>query len=48
VTDKGSVNQTAVLANRAAIVEQLYAAAPADWVIDIREGRQVSGTTHHD
>ena len=48
VTDKGSVNQKAVLANRAAIVEQLYAAAPADCVIDIREGRHVSGTTHHD
>ena len=27
VTDKGSVNQKAVLANRAALVEQLYGAA---------------------
>jgi feruloyl-CoA synthase len=33
MTDKGSINQRAVLAHRAAIVEELYAAAPASRVI---------------
>jgi feruloyl-CoA synthase len=33
MTDKGSINQRAVLAHRAAIVEELYAAAPAPHVI---------------
>ena len=28
MTDKGSINQRAVLANRAALVEELYADAP--------------------
>jgi feruloyl-CoA synthase len=33
MTDKGSINQRAVLANRAALVEELYAAAPPPHVI---------------
>jgi len=33
MTDKGSINQRAVLAHRAAIVEELYAAAPPSHVI---------------
>lgn len=37
-TDKGSVNQKAVLARRAALVEQLYGAAGAGIVIDIAGG----------
>lgn len=35
ITDKGSVNQRAVLARRAALVEQLFAADPAPHVITI-------------
>ena len=34
-TEKGSINQKAVLANRAALVEILYAAQPADDVIEV-------------
>ena len=37
VTDKGSLNQRAVLARRAALVETLYAAPPAPGVIRIGE-----------
>ncbi len=33
MTDKGSINQRAVLANRAALVEELYAAQPSARVI---------------
>jgi len=33
MTDKGSINQRAVLAHRAALVEDLYAPAPAPHVI---------------
>ena len=33
MTDKGSINQRAVLANRAALVEELYAAVPSRHVI---------------
>jgi feruloyl-CoA synthase len=33
MTDKGSINQRAVLSNRAALVEELYAAAPSPRVI---------------
>jgi feruloyl-CoA synthase len=35
ITDKGSLNQKAVLAHRAARVEELYAATPPDHVIAI-------------
>ena len=35
VTDKGSFNQGAVLRNRAALVEELYAAEPSPRVISI-------------
>lgn len=35
ITDKGSVNQGAVLAHRAAVVESLYSAAPAEQAIVI-------------
>jgi feruloyl-CoA synthase len=37
MTDKGSLNQRAVLARRAALVEALYAAPPAPDVIRIGE-----------
>jgi feruloyl-CoA synthase len=37
LTDKGSVNQKAVLANRATLVEALYAAEPTEATIDIME-----------
>jgi feruloyl-CoA synthase len=41
LTEKGSVNQKAVLRNRAALVEQLFADPPHGWVIKIGQGRQV-------
>jgi len=34
-TEKGSINQKAVLANRAAIVEELYAGRPGKAVIEV-------------
>jgi len=37
ITDKGSLNQRAVLARRAALVEALYAAPPAPDVIRIEQ-----------
>jgi feruloyl-CoA synthase len=37
VTDKGSLNQGAILRNRAALVEELYAAQPSARVIVIKE-----------
>lgn len=37
MTDKGSINQRAVLRNRAALVEEVYADAPSPRVIRIRE-----------
>ncbi len=37
MTDKGSINQRAVLGNRAALVEEIYAAAPSPRVIRIKE-----------
>ena len=33
LTDKGSINQRAVLANRKALVDELYAAAPSTRII---------------
>ena len=44
MTDKGSINQRAVLAHRSAIVEELYAAAPASHVIvaSVREAAEVN------
>jgi feruloyl-CoA synthase len=33
ITDKGSLNQRAVLAHRAALVDELYAASPTPRVI---------------
>jgi feruloyl-CoA synthase len=39
VTDKGSFNQRAVLSNRAALVEELYAPQPSDRTIVIAEPR---------
>ena len=33
ITDKGSLNQKAVLAHRAALVDELYAASPSARVI---------------
>ncbi|MCJ9707253.1 feruloyl-CoA synthase, partial [Bradyrhizobium sp. SHOUNA76] len=35
VTDKGSINQRAVLEHRAALIEELYAANPSDRVISV-------------
>jgi feruloyl-CoA synthase len=37
ITDKGSINQRAVLSHRAALVEDLYAAIPSDHVITVNE-----------
>ncbi len=37
MTDKGSINQRAVLKNRAALVEELYADTPSPRVIGIEE-----------
>ena len=39
VTDKGSFNQRAVLTNRAALVEELYAPEPSARVIVVAEPR---------
>jgi feruloyl-CoA synthase len=33
VTDKGSINQRAVLEHRKALIEELYAPTPPDYVI---------------
>jgi feruloyl-CoA synthase len=38
ITDKGSLNQTAVLRHRHALVEQLYGASGADLLIDVSPG----------
>jgi len=35
VTDKGSVNQRAVLEHRKALIEELYAPTPPDYVITL-------------
>jgi feruloyl-CoA synthase len=35
VTDKGSINQRAVLEHRGALIEELYAANPSDRVISV-------------
>lgn len=40
MTDKGSINQRAVLRNRAALVEELYAAPPSARIIAIEEPAQ--------
>jgi len=37
MTDKGSINQRAVLKHRAALVEELYAPAPSPRVIMVEE-----------
>ncbi len=37
MTDKGSINQRAVLGSRAALVDELYAAAPAPGVLTLKE-----------
>lgn len=38
ITGKGNINQKAVLENRTALVEELYAAAPSARVIEITGG----------
>ena len=43
-TDKGSVNQKAVLANRAALVDRLFEPSPAAEIIDVAEERGVRAT----
>ena len=35
VTDKGSINQRAVLEHRGALIDELYAASPPDRVISV-------------
>ena len=37
MTDKGSINQRSVLSHRAALVEELYGAAPSPRVLSIKE-----------
>ena len=39
ITGKGNINQKAVLANRAALVEELYAAVPSGRVIEVTRGQ---------
>jgi feruloyl-CoA synthase len=39
ITDKGSINQRAVIAARAALVEDLYGEPPPDHVIVAEDGR---------
>ncbi len=46
VTDKGSVNQKAVLANRAGLVDLLYGPAQPGIVCDISEGGGTRGAAH--
>jgi feruloyl-CoA synthase len=46
LTEKGSVNQKAVLRNRAAVVEQLFADELHGSVIEIGEGRQLDNAAH--
>ena len=46
LTEKGSVNQKAVLRNRAAVVEQLFAERLDESLIEIREGRQLDNAPH--
>ena len=48
VTEKGSVNQKAVLVNRATLVDALYATTRPETVIDVGEGQQSRGTTFRD
>ena len=38
ITDKGSLNQRALLARRAALVDELYAEVPAAHVLHIGDG----------
>jgi hypothetical protein len=38
MTDKGSINQRAVLAHRAALVQELYAEPPPDQVLVFDQG----------
>ena len=46
LTEKGSVNQNAVLRNRGAIVERLFAGGPDASIIEIRGGRQLDTAAH--
>jgi feruloyl-CoA synthase len=46
LTEKGSVNQKAVLRNRAAVVEELFAEPPDGLVIDIEQGRQLGNAAY--
>jgi len=46
LTEKGSVNQKAVLRNRAAVIEQLFAEPPDGLVIDIEQGRQLGNAAY--
>lgn len=46
ITDKGSINQRAVLARRSALVEELFAEAPPPHVIAIEEIGQIGPTNH--
>ena len=48
VTEKGSVNQKAVLVNRATLVDALYATTRPETVIDVGEGQQSRGTRFRD
>jgi len=42
MTDKGSINQRAVLAHRAAVVEALYADPPPPHIIVAQQAAEVS------
>jgi feruloyl-CoA synthase len=46
ITDKGSINQKAVLAHRAAIVDELYSAPPSPRVLIARQPAGVAAPLH--
>ena len=47
VTDKGSINQRAVLENRSALIEEIYSPAPPAQVItlSVNSNKSLSGRT---
>jgi feruloyl-CoA synthase len=46
ITDKGSINQKAVLASRTAIVDELYSAPPSPRVLIARQPAGVAAPHH--
>ena len=46
VTDKGSINQKAVLAHRAALVDELYSASPSRHVLIAQQSAEAAAPSH--